>query len=202
MRSRRTLLLLVLVLVLVLAGLVYGVAGTSAVQAGGKPRQAAPKSPQKPVAEVTNDTLSPAVQEMREAIQTAAMTGRIEELRTPIELNELKPETGAPAGVDLVAYWKSLSPEGEGREIMAAMVTLLDTAPATLPLGTDIENNRLFIWPGFATRPLSALTAAEEIELVRLAPADAAAMKNAGRYTGWRLAIGADGTWHSFQKMQ
>jgi hypothetical protein len=203
MTSRWTLPLLVLVL----TGVVYGAAATSALRAGGKPATAAPKLSQKPAAgvnaaTVNNDTLPLAVQDMREAILSAARTGRIEELRTPIEMNELRPETGAPMGGDIPAYWRSLSADGQGLEVMAAMVTLLDTMPATSPLGADIENNRLFVWPGFSTRPLSGLSPAEEIELLRLAPAEATAMKSAGRYTGWRLAVGADGTWHSFQKMQ
>ena len=198
MRSRQTLPLLVLLL----AGIVYGVAGTTALQAGSKPKAGAAKPSQKQSDLVTNDSLPPAVQEMREAIQTAARTGRIEELRVPIEMNEIKPETGAAANSDLLMYWKSKSSDGEGREIMAAMVTLLDTTPAVLPLGADIENNRLFVWPGLAAKPLSALSPAEEIELLQLAPGAAASeMKKAGQYSGWRLTIGADGTWHSFQKV-
>lgn len=198
MRSRRTLPLVVLLL----AGVVYGVTGTTALQAGGKPTAATPKPAQKSAGSVTNDTLPLAVQEMREAIQTAARTGRLEELRTPIEMNELRPETGAPAGAEILEFWKTFSADGEGREIMAAMVTLLDMTPAVLPFGADIENNRLFVWPGLATRPLSALTAAEEIELLQLVPAGGAAgMKKAGLYNGWRLTIGADGTWHSFRKV-
>jgi hypothetical protein len=198
MKSRRTLPLLVLVL----TGLVYGGAWTTAVQARSKPKPEVSKQAAQPAVEVTNETLPPAVMEMREAIQTAARTGRLEELRTPIELNELKPETGAPAGSDLLAYWKSFSTDGQGLDVMAAMVAVLDAAPATLPLGADIENNRLFVWPGFATRPLSALTAEEDAELLRIAQNDGATMKASGHYAGWRLVIGADGTWHSFQKMQ
>ena len=93
MRSRQTLPLLVLLL----TGIVYGVAGTTAPQASGKPKAGAAKPSQNPSGPVTNDNLPPAVQEMREAIQSAARTGRIEELRVPIEMNEIKPETDAPA---------------------------------------------------------------------------------------------------------
>lgn len=71
-----------------------------------------------------------------------------------------------------------------------------------LAAGKDVENNRVFVWPGFADKPLAKLTPSEEVELYRLASAgDVAAMKAKGKYAGWRLAIGADGTWHSFRKV-
>jgi len=70
-----------------------------------------------------------------------------------------------------------------------------------LPLGRDLENNRIYIWPYFAEVPLAKLTPAQEVELLRLVPPAAVkAMRAAGRYTHWRLAIGADGTWHSFRR--
>ena len=53
----------------------------------------------------------------------------------------------------------------------------------------------------FADRPLATLTADEDAYLLRLEPAaKAAAMKTQGRYTGWRLVIGADGVWHVFRR--
>ena len=65
----------------------------------------------------------------------------------------------------------------------------------------DIENNQLFVWPYFAEMPLGQLTPRQEVELLRLVPAAAAReMKEKGKYTGWRLVIGADGTWHAFRK--
>jgi hypothetical protein len=39
------------------------------------------------------------------------------------------------------------------------------------------------------------------VELLRLVPASAAReMKEKGKYTHWRLVIGADGTWHALRK--
>ena len=72
-----------------------------------------------------------------------------------------------------------------------------------LPLGSDIENNLVFIWPGIAEADLSKLTPQQEVWLYRLvSPAEAKDMIEAKRWKWWRLAIGADGTWHTFHKAE
>jgi hypothetical protein len=143
-----------------------------------------------------------AVEDMREAILAAAHSGRIEELKVPLDWNELKPDLGAPQGADLIAYLKKLSGDGEGREILAILANILEMKPAAVPLGKDIENNTIYVWPYLAEAKLDALTPAEEVDLLRLvSPEKAKAMRAAKKWTWWRLSIGADGTWHSF-KMQ
>ena len=141
------------------------------------------------------------VAEMREAILAAVRSGNIEELRYAFELNELKPELGPEPVSDPVAYWKKISGDGEGREILAALAELLDAGYVTLPLGRDLENNRIYVWPYFAEVPLASLTPGQQVELLRLVPPAAAKeMLAGGTYSHWRLAIGADGTWHSFRR--
>lgn len=145
--------------------------------------------------------LPPQVVEMRDAILSAVASGDIEELRTPLEWNELPPETGAEAGSDIIDYFRKTSADGEGREILAALANVLSVAPAVTVGGRDIENNRLFVWPHHAEKPLGALKPAEVVELYRIVPpSEAKAMSQQGRYTGWRLVIGADGTWHTFKR--
>ena len=100
------------------------------------------------------------VREMREAMLSAVKSGRIEELRHAYELNELKPDLGVPAvKADPVAHWKQISGDGEGREVLAALSLILEAGYVVLPLGRDIENNRVYIWPYFAEVPLETLTA-------------------------------------------
>jgi hypothetical protein len=141
------------------------------------------------------------VEEMREAILSAVRAGRIEELRHAYELNELKPDLGIGPESDPVAHWKKISGDGQGREILAALAEILETGYVVLPLGRDLENNRIYVWPYFAEMPLDKLTPAQEVELLRLVPPAAAkGMKAARKYTYWRIAIGADGTWHSLRK--
>ncbi len=62
--------------------------------------------------------------------------------------------------------------------------------------GPDLENNQVYVWPYFAEWPLAKLTPRQEVELLRLVPPAAVReMKAKGKYTHWRLMIGADGTW-------
>ena len=146
------------------------------------------------------DELPGPVREMRETLLSAVQSGQIEELRQAFELNDLKPDLGAAAG-DPVAHWKKVSGDGEGREVLAALSLILEAGYVVLPLGRDLENNRLYIWPYFAEIPLGGLTGAQEVELLRLVPpASVRDMRTKGRYTHWRLAIGADGAWHSFRR--
>ena len=141
------------------------------------------------------------VAEMREAILAAVRSGKIEELRHAYELNELKPELGPEPVSDPVAHWKKISGDGEGLEVLAALAEILDAGYVAMPLGRDIENNRIYVWPYFAEVPLQKLTPAQQVELLRLVPPAAAKeMLQTGKYTYWRLAIGADGTWHHFRK--
>jgi len=150
-----------------------------------------------------SEGLPGAVEDMREAILSAVRSGNIEDLRHAYELNELKPDLGLdlkPIG-DPVAYWRQISGDGAGREILAVLATLFDGGYVSLALGRDLENDRVYVWPYFAEVPLDTLSPAQEVELLRLvSPARAAQMKAAGKYTYWRLAIGADGTWHSFRQ--
>jgi len=161
-----------------------------------------PASAPTPVPQVHygTDGLPPPVEEMREAILSAVRLGRIEDLRRAWELNELKPDLGA-ATSDPIAHWKEISGDGEGREILAALAQILDAGYVVLPLGGDIENNRLYVWPYFAEVPLDRLTPAQQVELLRLvSPAAFKEMRSRGSYTHWRIVIGADGTWHAFRK--
>ena len=165
-------------------------------------KKQAAKPPPPPEVHYGTAGLPAPVLEMREAMLAAVRDGRIEELRHAFDLNELKPELGAgpPAG-DPVAHWKTVSGDGEGREILAALAEVLEMGYVALPLGRDVENNRIYVWPYLAEVPLDKLTPAQEVDLLRLiSPAAAKEMKTKGKYTHWRLAIGADGTWHSFRK--
>jgi hypothetical protein len=142
------------------------------------------------------------VQEMREAILEAVKSGRIEDLREAYELNELKPELAAATVADPVAHWRQISGDGRGLEVLAALGQILDAGYVVLPRGRDLENNAVYVWPYFAEVPLDRLSLGQEVELIRLlGAAEANELKRQGRYTSWRIAIGADGVWHSFRKM-
>jgi hypothetical protein len=139
------------------------------------------------------------VVDMREAILAAVHAGKIEDLRTAVELNEMKPIVSDKPVTDLIGYWRSISVDGEGREVLAILGRLLDSGFVSVPLGKDVENNSVYVWPYFAKIGVDKLTPAQEVELLRLVPAaDYKEMKKSGRYSHYKLGIGADGTWHFF----
>ena len=162
---------------------------------------AEPKRGASPQTRQSNEKLPRAVKEMRDAILLAVLSGRLEDLKAAVELNEMMPDLGDTAGGDPVSIWRSQSKDGSGRDILEALGRILAVPPALEPLGPDIENNAIYVWPYLAQRVAEPLTAAEETDLAGLVtPEDAAAIKAAKRWTGWRLTIGADGVWHSFRR--
>ncbi len=141
------------------------------------------------------------VEEMRQAILAAALSGRIEELRVPLDWNEMKPDVTPDVKEDPITFWKRTSGDGEGREVLAALANMLQMRPAAVPLGKDPENNLIYVWPYLAEAKLDALTPTEEVDLLRLVSPEAAkSMREKKKWTWWRLTIGADGTWHSFKR--
>ncbi len=187
----------VFLLVVMLAGLVHWLASATAVLAQEKP----PANPLKAPAIGMVPALPPAVVEMRDTILAAVHSGKIEDLRTALEWNELRPIVADEAVDDPIAYWKKTSGDGEGREILAILANMLDAGYVALPLGKDIENNLVYVWPAVAEAKLDALTPAQEVAIYRLMPpAMLKEMREKKRWTWYRLVIGADGTWHSFQK--
>lgn len=147
------------------------------------------------------DKLPIQVAAMREAILDAALRGDIDALVEPIQMNELKPDFGEVSAAEPIEDWRKLSVDGEGREILAILINILQSPYAVVRQGPDIENNKLYIWPYFAEVPINKLPPHLDIHLLRLIPReDYKIMKETGDYRYWRLAIGADGTWHSFYK--
>lgn len=141
------------------------------------------------------------VVEMREAILAAARSGRVDDIKLAIELNEIKPVFGEGPVADPAAHLKALSADGQGREMLAAMASVLEAGWIAVPLGRDIENNRIYVWPHFAETGLANLSPAAEVELYRLVPvAEARRMREKGVYDHWRIGIGADGVWHFLRR--
>lgn len=131
----------------------------------------------------------------------AVHSGNIEDLRAAFEHAGGKPDLGRSAGGDPIATLKEASSDSAGLETLAAMGEILRLAPAALPLGKDIENNLIFVWPYLAEKPLDKLTPREQVDMLSLVtPAKAAEMREKKRWTWWRLAIGADGSWLAFKK--
>ena len=138
------------------------------------------------------------VQRMRQGILQAAMSGDIEELRLPIDMNELHPIFAKDRTPDPIAYLKSVSADGNGREMLAILFSLLTTGYAIKNAGTK---NEMIVWPYHAAIPLSGLTPSQEVEIYRfLPPARVKEMAAAGKYSFYSVGIGRDGVWHYFSR--
>lgn len=149
--------------------------------------------------------LPPLVAEMRDRLLAAVASGQIDDLREPLEWNELpfmfRDESDGDSSADPIAYWKSISGDGTGRDILDDIGRMLALPPAKLAIGRDTENSAVHVWPYLSERPLDRLSLAEEKDLHTLMPtADAETMRAGRKWTWWRLVIGADGTWHALKK--
>jgi len=168
---------------------------------GGGPKTSLEISKPPPNERAYRGPLPPAVADMREQILSAVEAGDIGELKGAIEWNEIKPDFGEEKGGDGIAFLKKTSVDGEGRETLAVLANLFALPPARLAIGKDPENTTVYVWPYLAELPPRALTAAEQVDLLRLVPAGTAkAMQDAKKWLWWRVVIGADGTWHAFRK--
>jgi hypothetical protein len=142
------------------------------------------------------------VADLRDAILAAAHSGNIDELKIAFDMSGTLPDIGIPAADDPIKALKAKSADGQGHEILAALVELLNMPPVTQPFGSDIENNLVYVWPYLAGRPLDKLTPSEDVDLHRLvSPAKAAEMHEKKRWMWWCLVIAADGNWLMFKRI-
>src|SRR5262249_2937998 len=129
------------------------------------------------------------VADLRDAILTAARSGDVNELKLAFDMSGAIPDFGFGAS-DPIQALKANSHDGEGREILAALIEVLNLPAATSPFGNDIENNLIYVWPYLAERPIDKLTPAEQVDLYRLVPPEKVAeMRQKGHWTWWRLTI-------------
>ncbi|MEO1204882.1 MAG: hypothetical protein AAFV45_00985 [Pseudomonadota bacterium] len=141
------------------------------------------------------------VLEMRDTILEAVASGKIEDLRLALDWNELRPDLGIDRQVDAIEHFKAVSTDGTGLDILAILADLLDSPPAKLQVGRDFENNAIYVWPGLAEADLLSLSDQQKVGIHRLMPPDKASrIIKSGIWSWYRLAIGADGTWHLFAK--
>jgi hypothetical protein len=134
---------------------------------------------------------------MRELILDAAATGDPEKLRallgagpnaTQLPFSEIES--------DPVDYLRSVSGDGEGLEILAILIDLLNAGFVRFDAGQPSET---YVWPYFAALPLDGLTAPQRVELLRLVTAgDVEDMKAYGAYNFYRVGISPDGEWRFF----
>ena len=130
-------------------------------------------------------------------IVVAAQAGDLEEMRAVLEQNELRPMLSREKVGDPIDFWKKNSVDGEGRDVLAAILNVFSSGYVRKGEGSEST----YVWPYVAELDLSKLTPAQEVELYRIVPPEQArAMKQSGKYTYYRAGIGSDGVWHYFMK--
>jgi hypothetical protein len=135
------------------------------------------------------------VQRLLRNMILAAQTGDIEEMRLVLESNELKPMVAAEHVPDPIAYWKKHSVDGSGRDVLAAMLNILNSGFVL----TGKDHDAMYVWPYFAEVDLAELTPAQEVEFYRVVPAKRAkAMKEKGKYSYYKIGVSPSGVWHYF----
>ena len=162
-----------------------------------KPAEAATQDAPPLSAEIQHDvTKAPAaVQRLRQLVMEAAATGDIEKLRPLVNPGPNQARVDGD-GEDPIAALKSFSGDPDGLEVLAIILDLLSTGYAHVDAGTPDE---MYIWPYFAGKQLSKLTAPEKVELLRIITAgDLADMQEYGNYSFYRIGISPDGQWKFF----
>jgi hypothetical protein len=150
-----------------------------------------------PVVEYDLSKLPAPVRETREKILQAAKSGDIEALRPLIGTGD-DMTTLSLSGFegDPIEYLKGLSGDGEGREVLAILVDLLDSGYVHLDAGGQ---NDLYVWPYFFAYPIDKLTPPQMVELFQIITAgDFEEMKTFGAYVFYRIGISPDGKWQFF----
>lgn len=142
-------------------------------------------------------TLLPkAVQKKRQALIDAARTGNVGALRAIFDANGYVPTLIYDELEDPIQHLKDTSGDGEGQEILAILLEVLQAGYAHVQPDTDEE---IFVWPYFAHIRLDTLSPEQRVELFTLVTAgDYEDMKAFGAYNFFRVGISPDGVWQYF----
>lgn len=153
---------------------------------------------QLPVPEVKygTDGLPAPVARMREQLMEAARSGDIEKMRMVLEGNEMMPTLSLTEIGDPITFLKESSGDGNGAEILAILLDVLEAGWVKMDAGTAQE---MYVWPYFARYPFDKLTPQQKVEMYRIVTAgDFAEMDSYGAWLFYRVGIGPDGTMHYF----
>jgi hypothetical protein len=182
------------------------IAGIASAQPRGS--SAAPRPP-----EISKEveTLPPNVRRMRALILEAVRSGDSQQLKKPIEINEVPPSftrnaphsgnaspasKGPAMAAALIQLFRERSGDGAGRETMGQLINILAVGHARTNIGSAQE---MYVWPYFSVLDPRLLTPEQEVDAHRVMSAyTLREWREKGRYPGWRIGIGPDGTWHYF----
>lgn len=140
------------------------------------------------------DGLPKPVARTREQIEEAAATGLIEKLKPLIEANDPTLSFGQIG--DPIEFLRTSSGDGEGREVLAILLDVLNAGWVRVDVDTPQE---MYVWPYFARYPLDKLTPGQLVEAYRVMTSyDFDRAREFGAYNFYRLGISPDGSWRYF----
>jgi len=136
------------------------------------------------------------VRRMREKILAAARTGTIEALRPLLARSENVLVQPVSIEEDPITFLKELSGDGDGVEILAILIDLLNAGCVHLGAGSTQE---VYVWPYFVAVAPDKLTRKQLVEAYRIMTAsDLETLKEVGSYIYFRVGISPDGKWRFF----
>lgn len=137
------------------------------------------------------DALPDAVKKTRKKLMEAALSGDIENLRPILESFEEKPILSFDEETDLITILKSSSGDGEGLEMLAILLEVLESGYVRRDEG---EEGDIYIWPYFVEVPPENLTPKQIVELFQIITAgDFEDMQAYGTYIFYRVGITPNG---------
>ena len=135
-----------------------------------------------------------AVARTRERILTAARTGNLGKLAALMATDETVFTFSDDK--DPIAFWKTNYPDSDGLEVLAILISVLETGFVRVEEGTRQE---MYVWPYFVRMPIKTLSSAQKVELFRIVTGpDYKDLVAFGAYAFYRVGIGPQGTWHFF----
>ncbi len=144
-----------------------------------------------------DEKLPAPVKAMRLKLIEAARSGDIQRLRPMIETGD--DGTVLSFGdqpTDPIAFLRQNSGDGDGVEILAIMLDLLDSGYARIEPGSADE---IYVWPYFTQVDVAKLTKPQLVELLRIVTAgDYQSMVDFGAYNFYRIGITPDGKMQFF----
>ncbi|MBO6719258.1 MAG: hypothetical protein JJ913_14975 [Rhizobiaceae bacterium] len=170
-----------------------------AEDAGDAPEIEGADAPAQPLPEIYYDLelLPEPVRRMRQLIVDACRSGDIEALRPLLGSGDSATViTGSGSEIDPIDFLSEISGDGQGHEIMAILLEVLEAGYVHLDPGEPAE---IYLWPYFFAVPLEGLSAPQRVELFKLVTAgDYEDMKSFGSYIFYRAGITPEGRWAFF----
>jgi len=134
---------------------------------------------------------------MREHILAAAKSGNIEALRPLFaHKNGATRLMSDDSSQDPITYLKEISADGQGLEVLASLVQILQTG--AVHSGNN-GKEEVYIWPYFVAMPPQKLSPAQIVEAYEIMSVDDLdTIKEIGHYIYFRLGLAPDGQWRFF----